>query len=185
LIFNQKGMSLIEAAVAILLLGIIAFPLTCLYRSGSVYAAAARHETAALHFAAAVIEEIKAIPDNQTGFVQEAAANTVTLENRSSGSDGFYNNFHIAICSGTGAGQVKIITSYDGEMRRAVVDSDWLTMPDAASAYIIFGYCPGNYPLMVTAEKGRDNLKTIRVTVSYPANDQKKEVSLTAEKLKR
>ena len=178
-------MSLIESAVAILLLGIIAFPLTCLYRSGNVYAAAARHETAALNFAAAVIEEIKAIPDNQTGFVREAAANTVTLENRSSGADGYYNNFQIAICGGTGAGQVKNITGYDGEMRRAVVDSDWLTMPDAASAYIIFVHCPGNQPLMVTAEAGTDNLKTIRVTVSYPANNKKKEVSLTAEKLKR
>jgi len=159
-------MSLIEAAVAILLLGIITFPLTNLYRFGSVYTAAAKHETAALNFAAAVMEEIKAIPDNQTGFVREAAANTVTLENRSSGTDGFYNNFHIAICGGTGAGQVKKITGYDGDMRRAIVDSDWLTMPDAASAYIIFGHCPGNYPLMVTAEAGRDNLKTIRVTVA-------------------
>lgn len=185
MIFNQKGMSLIEAAVSILLLGIIAFPLTCLYRSGSVYTAEAKHKTAALNFAAAVIEEIKAIPDNQTGFVREAAANTVTFENRSSGSDSFYNNFHIAICGGTGAGQVKKITAYDGDMRRAVVDSDWLTMPDAASAYIIFGNCPGNHPLMVAAEEGVDNLKTIRVTVSYPANNQKKEVSLTAEKLKR
>ncbi len=185
MIFNQKGMSLIEAVVAILLLGIIAAPLTCLYRSGSVYTAAARQETSALNFAAAVMEEIKAIPDSQTGFVREAAANTVILENRSSGADGYYNNFHIAICSGTGAGQVKNITSYDGGVRRAVVDSDWLTMPDAASAYIIFGHCPGNQSLMVTAEAGRDNLKTIRVTVSCPANSQIKEVSLTAEKLKR
>jgi hypothetical protein len=178
-------MSLIEAAVSILLLGIIAFPLTCLYRSGSVHTAEARHETAALNFAAAVMEEIKAIPDNQTGFVREAAANTVILENRSSGSDGCYNNCHIAICGGTGAGQVKNITSYDGSMRCAVVDSDWLTMPDAASVYIIFGHCPGNYPFMVAAEAGRDNLKTIRVTVSCPTNNRKKEVSLTAEKLKR
>ncbi len=185
MILNQKGMSLIEVSVSILILGIVAFPLAYLYRSGSVYTAEAKHEIAALNFAAAVMEEIKAIPDNQTGFVREAAANTVTLENRSSGSDGFYNNFHIAICSGPGAGQVKKITGYDGEMRRAVIDSDWLTMPDTASSYIIFGQCPGNYPLMVAAEAGRDNLKTIRVTVSYPANSQKKDVSLIAEKLKR
>jgi Tfp pilus assembly protein PilE len=185
MILNQKGMSLIEATVSILILGVLSFPLINLYRSGGIYTAAARHEITALNYADAVMEEIKAIPDNQTGFVRDAAADTVTLESRSSGADGYYNNFDIAICGGAGAGQVRGITGYDGETRRADVDSDWLTTPDASSAYIIFGPCPGNHPLMITAEEGTDNLKTIKVTVSYPAGNQEKEVSLTAEKLKR
>jgi prepilin-type N-terminal cleavage/methylation domain-containing protein len=185
MVLNQKGMSLIEVTVSVLILGIVAFPLIDMFRTGSVYTAAARHEVTALNFAGAIMEEIKSIPGNQTGFVRGAAANTITLENRSSAADGFYNNFNIAICGGTGAGQVKKITGYDGDLRLATTDSDWLTVPDYASSYIIFGYCPGNYPIAVAVGDGTDTLKTIRVTAYYSANKQKKEISLTAEKLKR
>jgi len=185
MIFNQKGMSLVEVAVSILMLGIITFPLIYLVRTGSVYSAEAGQEVAALNFASAIIEEIKSIPDNQSGFVRGAASKTITLENRASDIDGYYNNFNIAICGGPGSGQVKTITGYDAGLRQAGVDSDWLTVPDAASAYIIYDHCPANYRCEVVTEEGRGTLKTIRVTVYYRANNQDKAVSLTTEKLKR
>jgi hypothetical protein len=182
---NSKGMSLIEVAVSILMLGIITFPLIYLVRTGSVYSAEAGQEVAALNLACAIIEEIKSIPDNQFGFVRGAASKTITLENRASESNGCYDGFNIAICSGPGSGQVKTITGYDGDLRQVGVDSDWMVVPDGSSAYIIYDSCPSDYRCAVEAAEGRDGLKTIRVTVCCRAKDQGKTVTLTAEKLKR
>ena len=185
MILNQRGMSLIEVAVSILILGIITFPLIYLVRTGSVYSAEAGQEVAALNYASEIIEEIKCIPDNQSGFVQGAATKTITIENRASDLDGYYNNFNIAICGGPGSGQVKTITGYDGGLRQADVDAEWLAMPDGASAYIIYDCCPADYRCAVEVEAGQDNLKTIRVTVYYKANNLDKAVTLTTEKLMR
>ncbi|MFX4260996.1 type IV pilus modification PilV family protein [Pelotomaculum propionicicum] len=185
MLFNQRGMSLIEVTVSILIMGIVTFPLVYMYRAGGIHAAEAGDELSALNLARQVIEEIKSIPDNQTGFAGGAASNTVTLENRACSIDGFYNNYNIAICGGTGSGQVKKITGYDGASRRAVVDWDWLVVPDASSFYMLYGYCPGNYRYAISAENGRSGLKLIRVTVYYTVKNREREVTLTTEKIPR
>jgi hypothetical protein len=178
-------MSLIEVSVAILILGITTFPLIYMFRAGSIHAAEARHEIAALNFAREVLEEVKSIPNSQLGLAGGATSNTLTLENRTSDIGGFYNNFNIAICAGTGSGQIKKITGYDGAMHRAVLDSDWLALPDATSFYMLYDYCPGNYRYAINVEVSQGGLKLIRVTVYYNINNLDKEVSLTTEKLTR
>lgn len=178
-------MSLIEVTVSILIMGIVTIPMVYLYRSGSIHAAEARDELSALNLARQVIEEIKSIPDNQTGFAREAASNTVTLEYRASSIEGFYNNYNIAVCGGSGSGQVKKITGYDGASRRAVVDSNWLAAPDAGSFYILYRYCPGNYRYAINVENSQDGLKLIRVTVYYTVKNREREVTLVTEKLTR
>lgn len=182
---NQRGMSLVEVAIAILILGITTFPLVYLYRAGSIQAAGAREGISALNLAREVVEEIKSIPDNQAGFARGATADTVTLENRASSIDGFYNNYNIAICGGAGSGQVRKITGYDGAARMAVVDPGWLTEPDAASLYMLYLDCPGDYRYVVNVENSQAALKMIRVTVYYTFQNQEREISLTTEKLTR
>ncbi|MDD4767561.1 MAG: prepilin-type N-terminal cleavage/methylation domain-containing protein [Desulfotomaculaceae bacterium] len=185
LLLNQRGMSLIEVTVAILILGITTFPLIYMYRDGSIQAAAARDEVSALNFARALVEEIKSIPESRLGLCRGADAHTVTLEHRASGIDDFYKGFNIAICGGTGAGQVKKITGYDGPARSAVLESDWLVVPDATSLYMLYHDCPGNYRYVINVENNRGGLKMIRVTVYYTVKNQERQVSLTTEKLTR
>lgn len=182
---NQKGMSLIEVSVAILILGITTLPLMHMYREGSIQAAAAGEIISALNLARAVVEEIKSIPDNQLGLSKGASENTVTLEQGASDIDGFYNNFSIAICHGTGSGQIKKVTGYNGAPRRAVLDSDWFVIPDATSSYLLYRYCPGNYRYEISMKNGQSGLKTIGVTVYYTVKGQERQVSLTTEKLVR
>lgn len=79
------------------------------------------------------------------GVRQNKADVTSSLAVLSSGSDyvqftasasslnAFYNNVNIRIDSGTGAGQVRKIVSYNGLSKIAVVDSDWVTNPDNTS----------------------------------------------------
>jgi len=185
LLLNQKGMSLIEVSVAVLILGITTFPLIYMYRDGSIHAAAAREEISALNLARAVVEEIKSIPECQLGLAGGATAHTVTLEHRASGVDNFYKNFNIAICGGAGAGQVKKVTGYDGAARRAVLESDWLVVPDATSLYMLYHDCPGDYRYVINAENSRSGLRMIRVTVYYTVKNHEREVTLTTEKLTR
>lgn len=182
---NQRGMSLIEVTVSILIMGIVTIPLVYLYQAGSIHAAEARDELSALNLARQVIEEIKSIPDNQTGFARGAASNTITLENRASSIDGFYNNYNIAVCGGSGSGQVKKITGYEGASRRAVVDSDWIAAPDAGSFYVLYRYCAGNYRYAINIENSQGGMKLIRVTVYYTVKNQERVVTLATEKLTR
>lgn len=156
-----------------------------LYRAGSINAAEARVEVSALNLARQVVEEIQSIPESQLGLAGGAALNTVTLENRASGIDGFYNNYIIAVCGGTGSGQVRRIAGYDGAAHRAVVEPEWLTVPDATSFYMLYRCCPADNRYKVNVEKSRGGLKTIRVTVYYTVKNMEREVSLTTEKLAR
>lgn len=178
-------MSLIEVTVAILILGIAIFPLMYMYRDGSIYAAAAREKISALNLARAVVEEIKSIPDSQLGLSGGATTHTVTLEHRASSVDDFYKHYNIAICGGTGSGQVGKITDYDGAARRAVLESDWLVVPDATSLYMLYHYCPDDYRYVINVENSRNNLKMIRVIVYYTVKNQERNVSLTTEKMVR
>jgi hypothetical protein len=72
-----------------------------------------------------------------TGTAQSGAANSITLAAGASGTNDFYNGLFIEITSGTGSGQVKQITDYNGTSKEATVDSAWTTAPDNTSVYSI------------------------------------------------
>ncbi len=63
--------------------------------------------------------------------------NTVTLDNRASGSNDIYNEYTIRIVNGTGVGQFRKITAYDGSLKIATVESNWSVLPDSTSLYEI------------------------------------------------
>ncbi|HLB71682.1 MAG: phage tail sheath family protein [Candidatus Methanoperedens sp.] len=71
----------------------------------------------------------------RTGTAQAGGANTITLANAASDKDDFYKDWQIEITSGTGAGQIGMITDYVGATREATVSPVWATEPDNTSVY--------------------------------------------------
>lgn len=74
-----------------------------------------------------------------TGNAQAGAAGSITLAAGASATDNLYNGERIEIIEGTGAGQSRLITAYNGTTKVASVDRNWTTNPDTTSVYAITG----------------------------------------------
>jgi len=72
-----------------------------------------------------------------SGTAQDGTTNQITLASGSDSLNDFYNEMQIEIISGTGAGQTKNITAYNGTTKVATVDTNWTTPPDNGSSYVI------------------------------------------------
>jgi hypothetical protein len=84
------------------------------------------------------------IDPTHTGTAQAGAATTITLASTGSTLDDYYNGRFVSITSGTGNGQVRKITDYDGGTKVATVGTNWGTNPDATSVYeLLEGEIPG------------------------------------------
>ena len=59
---------------------------------------------------------------------------TIVLASSASTTDDIYNGMTVYISSGTGSGQIKVITDYTGSTKTATV-SAWTTTPDTTSVY--------------------------------------------------
>ncbi len=78
--------------------------------------------------------------DNRTvkvGLAAAATASTITLDSDASSVNDFYDNDVISIDAGTGEGQQRIITAYNGTTKVATIEPDWITNPDTTSEYIV------------------------------------------------
>jgi len=73
------------------------------------------------------------------GTAQAGAASTITLDSGASSVNAFYSRAGtlVVILSGTGAGQVRLITGYVGSTRVATVNVTWVTNPDNTSVFLI------------------------------------------------
>ena len=65
------------------------------------------------------------------------AASTITLDAGASATDDLYNGLIVAIVSGTGAGQARLITDYVGATNIATVAPNWTMNPDATSVFLL------------------------------------------------
>ena len=70
-----------------------------------------------------------------TGNAVSATVNTITLPSTFSPSNNAYSGVYIAINSGTSAGDVKTILSYNGSTKVATVSSNWTVTPDTSSQF--------------------------------------------------
>lgn len=82
---------------------------------------------------------------NPVNTLQTATASGISLSPTSiilsagaSAVDDYYVGAYIIITSGTGAGQRRFITDYDGTTKIAAIDEAWETTPDATSVYKIY-----------------------------------------------
>jgi hypothetical protein len=75
----------------------------------------------------------------RTSTAQAGSTTTITLDASASAVDDFYNACQVAIISGTGAGQVRMIADYVGSTKVATIDiyRAWATAPDNTSVFEI------------------------------------------------
>jgi len=73
------------------------------------------------------------------GTASAGAANSITLAGASA-TDNIYNHQIIQITGGTGVGQARTITAYNGTTKVAIVSRGWRTNPDNTSVYQIKGF---------------------------------------------
>lgn len=74
----------------------------------------------------------------RSAAAQAGAAGSITLDASASATDNIYNGQIVFIVSGTGAGQARLITAYNGTTKVATVTPNWQTNPAAASGFAIF-----------------------------------------------
>lgn len=73
-----------------------------------------------------------------SGVAQDGDDDEITLAATASASDNLYKDAIVAIIGGTGAGQSRGITGYNGTSKVASVGRNWVTNPDSTSQYVIF-----------------------------------------------
>jgi len=69
-----------------------------------------------------------------------ATASSIVLDASASAVNDHYKDLFIRITSGTGVGQIKQITAYNGTTKEATISGTWSTIPDSSSTYTISGY---------------------------------------------
>ena len=83
---------------------------------------------------------VDSIEEIETGTAQSGSSISITLRAGASATDDIYTDSHITILSGTGAGQTRLITSYTGSSKIAVVSPNWQTNPGGTSIYAIIPF---------------------------------------------
>jgi flagellin-like hook-associated protein FlgL len=76
------------------------------------------------------------IPPLGSNYTLTPPSNQIAFTNSSAVND-FYKGMPITIYDGTGKGQIRTITAYDGVNQVATLDKPWDTLPDTSSKYTI------------------------------------------------
>ncbi|RKN84454.1 right-handed parallel beta-helix repeat-containing protein [Paenibacillus ginsengarvi] len=71
------------------------------------------------------------------GTAKGGTTTSIVLDNAASATSGEYNTMTVYLVGGTGAGQKRKISSYDGTTQTAVCTPAWTVAPDASSEYVI------------------------------------------------
>lgn len=70
-----------------------------------------------------------------SGTAQAGASTSITLAAAASATTDEYKDMEVRITGGTGSGQTRLITAYNGTTKVATVATAWTTIPDGTSAY--------------------------------------------------
>lgn len=77
------------------------------------------------------------LPAAATGTATAGAASTITLAAGASAVTDAYKGMVISTTGGTGTGQTRVISAYNGTTKVATVFPGWITPPDATTGYSI------------------------------------------------
>ncbi|HND25060.1 MAG TPA: hypothetical protein PK229_12125 [Rhodocyclaceae bacterium] len=96
----------------------------------------------------------------RSNTAQAGAAGTVTLDASASGTTDFYVGCLVYLTGGTGVGQARVVTAYNGTTKVATITPNWATNPDATSTFAVLA---GDHPkvdssLQVTAASVQGNV---------------------------
>lgn len=81
----------------------------------------------------------------RSNTAQAGGSTTITLDASASSTNNYYNNQLCYLTGGTGVGQSRFITAYNGTTKVATVNSAWATNPDNTTTFAIieFDSIPG------------------------------------------
>lgn len=78
---------------------------------------------------------IDSLKDAATGTAQAGSSSSITLASGASSVTNYYVGLPITITGGTGAGQTRRITAYNGSTKVATITSNWTVNPNSTSTY--------------------------------------------------
>ena len=102
----------------------------------------------------------------EDGTAQAGGDNTITLAADASATNDIYGGMLIALMTGTGAPQTRIIVGYVGSTKVATVDKNWVTNPDATTTYQVMADAGSFYSDQGTAQAGGASTITLAATAS-------------------
>lgn len=73
----------------------------------------------------------------RTGTAQAGAGTSITLDASASATTDLYAGTWVLITGGTGVGQPRLITAYNGTTKVATVNPAWATNPDGTSTFVV------------------------------------------------
>lgn len=120
-----------------------------------------------------------------TGTAQSGTSTTIVLENGAEATDDAYNNALIKIESGTGAGQIRRVSDYDGTNKTVTIATDgknanydkaWDTDPDNTSVYQIYPDTQDIITFYLAIETLDDNYNGTGTAAAGGIDDPKPEV---------
>lgn len=74
-------------------------------------------------------------PVIRSGTAQAGGASTLTLDASASGTTDFYKHALAFLRSGTGAGQARLVASYNGTTKVATIEPAWAAIPDSTTVF--------------------------------------------------
>ena len=103
--------------------------------------------------------------ERNAGVAQSATSQTITLSSSAAATNNVYKGLTIRTVSGTGAGQYRAISAYDGSTRVATLSTPWSVSPDGTTAYA-FEYMFGttSFPLHQRTCVGSGSPQTLPVS---------------------
>ena len=112
--------------------------------------------------------------ERNAGSAQSATGNTIQLSAGASDVNGIYNGMTIRTVTGTGAGQNRAVTAYNGGTKVATVSLPWGVVPDGSTTYS-FEYILGTnaYPLHRKDCVGTGTPATLPITAGTLADKRK------------
>lgn len=81
--------------------------------------------------------KLDTITNIRSSTAQAGASGSITLDASASATTDFYKDDYVLILSGTGAGQARLITAYNGSTKVATVTPNWATNPDNTSVFSV------------------------------------------------
>jgi hypothetical protein len=109
----------------------------------------------------------------RSGTAQAGAAGSITLDSGASATTNAYQWLWVRTTGGTGAGQVRLVTAYNGTTKVATVARSWVTNPDATTTFAILDAAG------VDVEAWGGAVPNALISGNVPANTQATAATLT------
>lgn len=102
----------------------------------------------------------------RSSTAQAGSASSLTLDTGASSLTNNYKGLWLVLLSGTGAGQCRAITSYDGTTKVASITPDWNTIPDSTTGFSVIPAAG------VNVELWRNNVVNVPISGRIDASAQ-------------